>query len=166
MSIGPCGHWRVQIAKERVAMAMGIDWPSLGAEPHNLEEHVTFLHEACAQLRAVKDPHTAIPATTIDPLVDSTLRLLSKVTRYLDKQPDTRLADQIQGLFKEQRDAQLKDHEAIKAAIQTATAPFTLATPPTGTPLASWAQVAAAAGPPPGHVTPPHTVLSSGNSSN
>ncbi|OQV10368.1 hypothetical protein CLAIMM_14381 [Cladophialophora immunda] len=148
-------------------MAMRTDWPSLGAEPDNLKEHVTFLHEACAHLHAVKGSYTAIPTTTIGPIIDSTLRLLSKVTRHLDEQPDTRLATQIQDLFKEQRDAQLKDHEAIKAVIKAATAPLTSATPPTGTRVASWAQVAAAAaaGPPPGHVTPPGTVLSSGNSS-
>ena len=146
-------------------MAVGTDWPSLGVEPDNLKEHVTFLHEACAHLHAVKGSHTAIPTTTIDPIIDSTLRLLSKITRHLDEQPDTRLATQIEDLFKQQRDAQLKDHEAIKAVIKTATAPLTSATPPTGARVASWAQVAAAAGPPPGHVTPPHTVLSSGNSS-
>ena len=90
---------------------------------------------------------------------------LSKVTRHFEEQPDTRLATQIQDLFKEQRDAQLKDHEAIKAVIKAATAPLTSATPPTGTRVVSWAQVAATAGPPPGHVTPPHTMLSSGSSS-
>ncbi|KIW09692.1 hypothetical protein PV08_12035 [Exophiala spinifera] len=146
-------------------MAMGTSWPSLGAEPHDLKEHVTFLHEACAQLHAVKHSHTAIPTTTIGPIIDSTLSLLSKITRHLDEQPDTRLASQIQDLFKEQRDAQLKDHEAIKAVIKAATAPLNTATPPSGTHVASWAQVAAAAGPPPGHVTPPHTVLSSGSPS-
>jgi hypothetical protein len=146
-------------------MAMGTNWPSLGAEPHNLKEHVTFLHEAYTQLHAVKGSYSTIPATTIDPLIDSTLHLLSKVTRYLDEQPDTRLATQIQGLFKEQRDAQLKDHEAIKAAIKAATAPLKAAPLFTGTRVASWAQVADAAGPPLGHVTPPHTVLSSGSSS-
>ena len=146
-------------------MAMGADWPSLGAEPRNLKEHVTFLHEACAQLHAVKDSSDALPTTTIGPFIDSTLRLLSKVTRHLDEQPDTRLATQIQELLKEQCDAQLNDHEDIKAVIKAATAPLTSATSPTGTRVASWAQVAAAAGPPPGHATPPQTVLSSGNSS-
>ncbi|RMZ90276.1 hypothetical protein DV736_g2490, partial [Chaetothyriales sp. CBS 134916] len=155
----------IPIPKERAAMAVGTDWPRLGAEPHNLKEHVTFLHGAYTQLQAVKDPYTAIPATTIDPLIDSTLRLLSKVTRYLEEQPDTRLTTQIQGLFKEQRDAQLKDHEAIKAVINAATAPLKAAPPPSGTRVASWAQVAATAGPPPGHVTPPDTVLSSSNTS-
>lgn len=146
-------------------MAMGTDWPSLGTEPHNLKEHVTFLHEACTRLHAVIDSDSAIPTAPIGPIIDSTLRLLSKISHHLEEQPDTRLATQIQDLFKEQRDAQRKDHEAIKAAIQTATAPLNTATPPTGTRVASWAQVAAAAGPPPGHVTPPHTVLSSGKSS-
>ena len=145
-------------------MAMGTDWPSFGAEPHDLKEHVTFLHEACARLHAVKGSYTAIPTTTIDPIIDSTLRLLSKVTRHLDEQPDTRLATQIQGLFKEQRDAQRKDHEAIKAAIKAATVP-SQATTPAGARVASWAQVAATAGPPPGHVTPPHTILSPSTSS-
>lgn len=145
-------------------MAMGASWPRLGAEPHNLKEHVTFLHEAYAQLHAVKDSHTTIPVPIIGPVIDSTLCLLSKVTQYLDEQPDTRLATQIQGLFKEQRDAQRKDHEAIKAAIKAATAP-SQSTAPAGTRVASWAQVAAAAGPPPGHVTPPNTVLSPSTSS-
>lgn len=114
-------------------MAMGTDWPSLGAEPYNLKEHVTFLHEACAQLHAVKGSYTTIPTITIGPIIDSTLSLLSKVTGHLDEQPDTRLATQIQDLFKDQRDAQLKDHEAIKAVIKEATAPLTSATPSTGT---------------------------------
>ena len=102
---------------------MGTDWPSLGAEPDNLKEHVTFLHEACAHLHAVKSSSTTIPTTTIGPIIDSTLHLLSKFTRHLDEQPDTRLATQIHDLFKEQRDAQRKDHEAIKAAIKVATVP-------------------------------------------
>ncbi|KAK5215374.1 hypothetical protein LTR72_011578, partial [Exophiala xenobiotica] len=145
-------------------MAMGTDWPSLGAEPHNLKEHVTFLHEACTQLHAVKGSHTAIPTTIIGPIIDSTLHLLSKFTRHLDEQPDTRLATQIHDLFKEQRDALRKDHEAIKAAIKAATVP-SQATTPVGARVASWAQVAATAGPPPGHVTPPHTILSLSTSS-
>lgn len=145
-------------------MAMGTDWPSLGAEPHNLKEHVTFLHEACGQLHAVKGSHTAIPTTIIGPIVDSTLHLLSKFTRHLDEQPDTRLAIQIHDPFKEQRNAQRKDHEAIKAAIKAATVP-SQATTPTGARVASWAQVAATAGPPPGHVTPPHTIRSPSTSS-
>jgi hypothetical protein len=146
-------------------MTMGTGWPRLGAEPHNLKEHVTFLHEACAQLHAVEGSHTAVPTPIIGPIIDSILRLLPKVTRHLDEQSDTRLATQIQGLFKEQRDAQLKEHEAIKAAIQTATSPLKAASPPTGIRIASWAQVAATAGPPPAHVTPPHTILTSSASS-
>ena len=145
-------------------MAMGTNWPSLGTEPDNLKEHVTYLHEDCAHLHAVKGSYTAIPTTTIDPIINSTLRLLSKVTRHLDEQPDTRLATQIHDLFKEQRDVQRKDHEAIKAAIKAATVP-SQATTPAGARVASWAQVAATAGPPPGHVTPPHTILSPSTSS-
>lgn len=108
---------------------MGTNWPSLGAEPHNF----TFLHEACVQLHAVKSSHTAIPTTAIGPIIDSTLRLLSKIALHLDEQPDTRLATQIQTLFKEQRDAQLKDHEEVKnvkivAAHQLKSGDFTVTT--------------------------------------
>ena len=165
MSIGICGHWRIQIPKERGSMAMKTDWPSLDAEPHNLKEHVTFLHETYTQLHEVKGSYTAIPATTIDPLIDSTLHLLFKVTRYLDEQPDTRLVTQIQGLFKKQRDAQFKDHEAVKAAIIAATVPLKAAPLSTDTRVASWTQVATAAGPPSGYVIPSHTTFSSDSSS-
>ena len=147
---------------------MGPVWPRIGSKPNSLKEHATFLHEAFAQLKAVKGTYTAIPATTIDPIIDSTLHLLSKVARHLEEHPDTRLASQIQEFFKEQfkeqRDAQIKEHEAINTAIKTATAPLK-ATTQAGARVASWAQVAAAAGPPPGHVTPPNTVLSPSKSS-
>lgn len=145
---------------------MGPDWPRIG--PDTIKEHATHLHGAYAQLQAVQGDYTAIPATVIDPMIDSTVHLLSKITQHLEEQPDARLATQIQDILKEQfqqhRDQQINEHEAIKDAIKTATAPFN-ATTQTGTRVASWAQVAAAAGPPPGHVTPPHTALSSDNSS-
>lgn len=64
-----------------------------------------------------------------------------------------------------QRTEHIKEHEAIKTAIQTATAPLLHATPQGRAQVASWAQVAARAGPPPGHVTPPDSLLSSDNSS-
>lgn len=114
---------------------MGPVWPSVGAEPNSIKEHATHLHEAYAQLRAIQGTYTSIPATVIDPIIDSTLHLLSKVTCHLEEQPDTRLATQIQEFFKEQlkeqREAQIKDHEAIKTAIETATAPLQAA-PPNG----------------------------------
>ncbi|MCJ1472222.1 hypothetical protein MMC13_000869 [Lambiella insularis] len=146
---------------------MGPAWPRIGSDPNNIKEHAALLHDAYAQLRAVRGTYT-IPATNIDPIIQSTLHLLSKVTHHLEEQRDTRLATQIQDFLKEQlkeqRDAQIKEHEVIKDAIKTVTAPLQ-APPPDGSRLASWAQVAAAAGPSPGHVTPPHTVLSSSNPS-
>jgi hypothetical protein len=50
---------------------------------------------------------------------------------------------------------------AIKSAIQTATAPLHNGNPHATSRVTSWAQVAAKAGPPPGHVTPPDSVSSS-----
>ena len=90
-------------------------------------------------------------------MIESTLHFLSQVTQHLKEQPDAGLATQIQDFLKEQlkeqRDAQLKEHEAIKTAIETATAPLK-ATAQAGTGVASWAQVAARADPPPGHLSP------------
>lgn len=147
---------------------MGPVWSRIGPEPNNVKEHVTTLHGTYAQLQTVKGTYTAIPATTIEPIINSTLHLLSKVAQHLEEQPNTGLATQIQEFFKEQlkeqRDAQIKEHEAIKTAIETATAPLKVSTQ-AGPRVASWAQVAAQAGPPPSHVTPPNTVLSPGNSS-
>jgi hypothetical protein len=144
---------------------MGPAWPRIGPDPNTIKEHATQLHEAYAQLQAIKGEYTTIPATVIDPIIDSTVHLLSRVTQHLREQPDERLATQIQDILKEQfRQQRDEQQEVIKEAIKTATAPLN-ATAKTGTGVASWAQVAALAGPPPGHITPPHTVLSSNNSS-
>jgi hypothetical protein len=147
---------------------MGPVWPRLGSEPNNIKEHATFLHEACAQLKAVRGTHTTIPSSTVEPIIDSVLHFVAKITQHLEDQPDTRLAAQIRDIFKdqlkEQREAQIKEHEALKSAIKTATAPLQGVVGATSQ-VASWAQIAAATGPPPGQVTPPSTVPSSGNSS-
>lgn len=88
---------------------MGPVWPNIGPEPNNVKEHATTLQEAYAQLQTVKGTYTAIPATVIDPIVESTLHFLSKISRYLEEQPNATLATQILEFFreqlKEQRDA-------------------------------------------------------------
>ncbi|OAP54036.1 hypothetical protein AYL99_11796 [Fonsecaea erecta] len=143
---------------------MAANWPSSGADPPNLKEHVTFLHEACTQLQAVQGCYTAIPTAVIGPIIDSTVNLLSKVTCHLDEQPETQTATQTHHLFKEQRGAQLKDHEAIKTASEAATASSWVTTP-AGTRVASCAQMAATAGLTPDDLTPQRPVLSSSPSS-
>jgi hypothetical protein len=54
-----------------------------------------------------------------------------------------------------QRTENTREHETIKSAIQTATAPLLNGSLQPTSRVTSWAQVAAKAGPPPGHVTPP-----------
>ena len=144
-------------------------WPRIGIEPHNTKEHATILHEAFKQLHAVKGTYSTIPSTAIAPIIESTLRFLSNVIPYLTQDRDSGLATQIKDFVKqqlqEQREAQAKEHEAIKSAIQTATAPLQTNPPHAASKVVSWAQVAATAGPPPGHLTPPDSALVSSNSS-
>ena len=143
-------------------------WPRISLEPQNIKEHATSLHEAFTQLHAVKGTYSAIPSIFIAPVIESTLRFLSDVTPCLAGR-DTELATQIKDFVKqqlqEQREAQVKEHEVIKNAIASATAPLQAGPQRAASKVASWAQVAAAAGPPPGHLTPPDSALSSTNAS-
>ena len=132
-------------------------------------QRATLLHEAFTQLHAVEGTYSTIPSTVIAPIIESTLRFLSNVTPYLTEDRDAGLATQIKEFVKqqlqEQRKTQAKEHEAIKSAIQTATASLQTNPPPAASKVVSWAQVAATAGPPPGHLTPPDSALLSSNSS-
>lgn len=140
-------------------------WPRIGSEPTNLKEHATYLHEAFTNLKTVKSQVAAIPVNIIDPYIECTLRLPTKVSRHLnDQRETTAITTQLHDIKEEllaQRTENTRKHEAIKSAIQTATAPLRNGNPHATSRVTSWAQVAAKAGPPPGHVTPPDSVLSS-----
>ena len=140
-------------------------WPSIGSKPANLKEHATYLHEAFANLKTVKSQAGAIPVNIINPYIESTLRLLIKVSRHLtDQHETTSITTQLRDIKEQllvQRTESTREHEAIKSAIRTATAPLLHGSPQATSRVTSWAQVAAKAGPPPGHVTPPDSVSSS-----
>jgi adenylate kinase len=93
-----------------------------------LKEHATFLQEAFARLKTVKGQVVTIPVDIIDPYIESTLHLLLKAPQHLTDYHDaTTLTTQLRDLKEQltaQRTEHIKEHEAIKTAIQTATAPL------------------------------------------
>ncbi|KIN02899.1 hypothetical protein OIDMADRAFT_52722 [Oidiodendron maius Zn] len=103
-------------------------WPRIGPEPTNLKEHTMYLYEAFAYLKTVQGQVVAIPVEIIDPYIESTLHLLLKVSQHLTDYHDvTALTIQLRDLKKQlmtQHTEHVKEHEAIKTAIQTATAPL------------------------------------------
>lgn len=103
-------------------------WPGIGSEPANLKEHATFLYEAFAYLKTVKGQAVAISVNMIDLYIESTLRLLLKVYQRLTDQHEitavtTHLRDIKEQLLAQRREC-TSEHEAIKSAMQTATAPL------------------------------------------
>ena len=103
-------------------------WPSIRSEPANLKEHATYLYGAFANLKTVKSQARAIPVNIINPYIESTLRLLIKVSRHLtDQHETTSITIQLRDI-KEQLLVQCiestREHEAIKSAIWTATTPL------------------------------------------
>lgn len=133
-------------------------WPQVNIGPENINEHATYLKEACNQLQTVeRGRQNQIPWNVVQPYLKSTISLIGKVL----KQPAVAdILHQVQTAAKCTQNIQ-KDITIIKNAVGLSSTPLTPANfsgPRTA--HASWAQVAAQAKgspplPPPGmHSSP------------
>ena len=118
-------------------------WPVVNNGPENINEHATYLKEACKQLQGVdKGRANQIPWTVVQAYVSSALQLIGKVLA----QPSVgEVLHQIQDAAKDIRAIQ-KDITAVKGSIALGTtAPNTSNFSGGKTARTSWAQVAAQA---------------------
>lgn len=129
-------------------------WPQVNNGPVHINEHATYLREACNQLQAAdKGRANQIPWNIVRPYISSTLALIGKVLQ----QPSVgEVLHRVQDAAKDIRTIQ-KDVTDVKNSIASGSTPHnTLKLSGVKATTASWAQVAAqAAGstlPPPGAI--------------
>ncbi|EED12027.1 conserved hypothetical protein [Talaromyces stipitatus ATCC 10500] len=132
---------------------MAPKWPQVNIGPEHINEHTTYLKEACTQLQAVnRGRQNQVPWNTVQHYLTSTIALIGKVLR----QPSmSDILQQVQDAAKCTQTIQ-KDVKIIKNSVGLSTTPL-VASNFSGrqTAAISWAQVAAQAkGSPP---APPPT---------
>lgn len=125
-------------------------WPQVNNGPEHINEHATYLREACNQLQAADKGRTnQIPWNIVQPYIESTIVLIGKVLQ----QPSMReISQQIQDAAKGIQTIQ-RDITVVKSSVGVSTAPLN-ATNFNGSKAVatSWAQVVAQAK---GSVLPP-----------
>ncbi|KAJ9137654.1 Endonuclease/exonuclease/phosphatase [Pleurostoma richardsiae] len=123
-------------------------WPQVNNGPEHINEHATYLREACSQLQAVeRGRQDLVPWNVVQQYMDSTLALIGKVLR----QPAmNEILQQVQDAARCTQNIQ-RDVTIIKNSVGLSTTPLNAANFHRGKNTApSWAQVAAhAKGPPP-----------------
>ena len=118
-------------------------WPQVNNGPEHINEHTTYLREACEQLQAVdRGRQKQVPWNIVQQYLSSTVALIGKVLR----QPAlSEVLQQIQDAAKCTQNIQ-RDITVIKSSVGLSTAPLNAANFSGGrAPAASWAQVAAQA---------------------
>ena len=118
-------------------------WPQVNNGPEHINEHATYLKEACNQLQTVdRGRHNQVPWNIVQPYVESTLGLIGKVLR----QPALReVLQQVQDAAKCTQNIQ-KDVAIIKNSVGLSTTPPNAANfSGKRAPASSWAQVASQA---------------------
>ncbi|KAH8894683.1 hypothetical protein GQ53DRAFT_643326, partial [Thozetella sp. PMI_491] len=127
---------------------MAPKWPQVNIGPDHINEHATYLREACSQLQAVeRGRQNLVPWNVVQQYMDSTLALIGKVLR----QPAmSEILQQVQDAARCTQNIQ-RDVTIIKNTVGLSTAPLSAANFHRGkSAVTSWAQVAAQAkGPPP-----------------
>lgn len=128
---------------------MAPKWPQVNNGPEHINEHATYLREACNQLQAVdKGRQNQVPWNIVQPYLASTLALIGKVLR----QPAMgEILQHVQDAARCTQNIQ-KDVTLIKNSVGLSTTPLNRANfNRTGNTAATWAQVAAQAkgAPPP-----------------
>ncbi len=127
---------------------MAPKWPQVNIGPEHINEHATYLKEACNQLQAVdRGRRDQVPWNVVQQYVESTIALIGKVLR----QPAMGdILQHVQDAAKCTQNIQ-RDITIIKNSVGLSTAPLNSANFNKGrAAAASWAQVAAhAKGPPP-----------------
>lgn len=124
-------------------------WPHVNNGPEHINEHATYLREACNQLQAVdRGRQNQVPWNIVQPYLASTLALIGKVLR----QPGMgEILQHVQDAARCTQSIQ-KDVTLIKNSVGLSTTPLNRANfSGTGNTAATWAQVAAQAkgAPPP-----------------
>jgi hypothetical protein len=118
-------------------------WPQVNNGPEHINEHATYLKEACNQLQtAGRGRNSQIPWNVIQPYLASTVALIGKVLR----QPAiSEILQQVQDAAKCTQNIQ-RDVSIIKNSVGLSTTPINTANFSSGRNAAvSWAQVAAQA---------------------
>ena len=133
-------------------------WPQVNNGPENINEHATYLREACNQLQELdRGRKTQVPWNIVQPYLDSTIALVGKVLR----QPALReVLQQIQDAARCTQNIQ-NDVKIIKNSVGLSTTAVN-ASNFGGKAAASWAQVAAQANS--RHMAPPPQPHGSPNS--
>lgn len=118
-------------------------WPQVNNGPEHINEHATYLKEACDQLQAAgKGRQNQVPWNIVQPYLASTMALIGKVLR----QPAmSEILQQVQNAAKCTQNIQ-RDITVIKSSVGLSTVPLNQANFSGGrAATASWAQVAAQA---------------------
>jgi hypothetical protein len=115
-------------------------WPQVNNGPENINEHATYLREACRELQAVNGSRKVnqIPWNTVQQYVASTLALIGKV---LQQPAMSEILQQIQDAAKCTQNIQ-RNITVIKSPVRLSTNPPSAANFSRGR---SWAQIAAKA---------------------
>lgn len=116
-------------------------WPQVNIGPEHINEHATYLKEACNQLQAVdRGRHNQVPWNIVQPYLESTVALIGKVLR----QPALKeVLQQVQDAVKCTQNIQ-KDVTIIKNSVGLSTTPLNTANfSKTRNATATWAQVVA-----------------------
>jgi hypothetical protein len=118
-------------------------WPQVNNGPEHINEHATYLREACNQLQTVNGGRqNQVPWNIVQPYIASTIALIGKV---LQQPPLSDILQQIQDAAKCTQNIQ-RDITVIKSSVGLSTAPLNAANFSGGkTTTASWAQIAALA---------------------
>jgi hypothetical protein len=131
---------------------MAPKWPQVNNGPENINEHATYLREACNQLQAVdRGRQNQVPWNIVQPYITSTIALTGKV---LQQPAVSEILHHIQDAAKCTQNIQ-RDITVIKNSVGLSTAPLNAANFIRGRAAGTtWAQVAAhAKGSPP--IPPP-----------
>ncbi|KIM93114.1 hypothetical protein OIDMADRAFT_66969, partial [Oidiodendron maius Zn] len=124
-------------------VVMAPRWPQINNGPEHINEHATYLREACNQLQAAeKGRSNQIPWNVVQPYIVSTIALIGKV---LQQPAMSEILQQIQDTAKGIQNIQ-RDITIIRSSVGVSTTPLSAANFSGGRAAAtSWAQVAAQA---------------------
>lgn len=119
---------------------MAPKWPQVNTGPEHINEHATYLREACNQLQAVdRGRQNQVPWNIVQPYLESTIALIGKVLR----QPALgEVLHQVRDTAKCTQNIQ-KDVTVIKNSVGLSTTPLNASNFGGGKTATSWAQIAA-----------------------
>ena len=124
-------------------MIIAPKWPQVNNGPEHINEHTTYLREACNQLQAVdRGRQNQVPWNIVQPYIASTITLISKV---LQQPAISEILHHIQDAAKYTQSIQ-RDITVIKTSVGLNATPLNASNFSRGRAAAmTWAQVAAQA---------------------